>query len=198
MSYVSKPHDLVREVHVKYGHGCHSLHDGDCAWQNARIVSPSRLESRSVALLVDRVLLHEYRGDGFESYTEIYVLSVAYPTLYASATISLETNPPIRRWHEDVVLLTAAKVHIAEALTIFKSLDSIDREHTSPQSSMQFVKGWLAKTYGASLDDAGYDTAYRVAGSLHFHDEVCHALCRSGIGAAYVIFINSRQIIVEI
>ena len=87
MNYVSKPHDLVREVHVKYGHGCHSLHDGDCAWQNARIVSPSRLEYRSVALLVDRVLLHEYRSYGLESDPEMNVLTITYPTLYASAAV---------------------------------------------------------------------------------------------------------------
>lgn len=87
MSYVSKPHDLVREVHVKYGHGSHGLHDGDCAWQNTSIVATTSFEYRGITLFVYSVLLHQYRSDGFESDPEINVLSVAYPTLYASAAV---------------------------------------------------------------------------------------------------------------
>ena len=75
---------------VKYRHGGHRLDDGDGTGQYAGIVPAAHVHCDRMPRLVYGLLCHEQRCDRLEGHTEVDVLAVADPSLYAAAVVGLE------------------------------------------------------------------------------------------------------------
>ena len=84
------------------------------------------LEGGGLPVEVDRLLLAQQGGHGFEGYTEVDVLPVAQSALNAAAVVGAGDDAAVAVGHKHVVLFTAACADSGKALAILKTLDVID------------------------------------------------------------------------
>ena len=96
---------------------------------------------------------------------------------------------------KDIILLTSAGNNSGKSLAIFKTLHGIDSEHGSTQLCMKLVKLWLAQSYRATLDDAGDDSANRIAVSLYLGNEIFHLLRLPLVRTAHRIIFYGVEVI---
>ena len=63
---------------------------------------------------------------------------------------------------------------------------------------MQFAEGRLTPSYGTSLDDTGNDSTYGITVCLDLTNESGHLFCHTSIGAANVVAVYEREVVVGI
>ena len=123
--------------------------------------------------------------------------SMMYASLYATRVVGAGVDAAVVIV-EDVVLLGAAGCHTCEAFAVLESFDGIDAEHGSSQSSVQLVKGGLAKAYGTTLDDASDDATDGVALRLDFGNKGLHGCCLCRIGATDSIGLGEGEFVLVV
>ncbi len=116
---------------VKYRHCGHRFDNGYSTWQDTWIMTSASSQSGRLSVDVDCILRLQQSGNGFESHTEIDVLTIGNSALNAATVILNGRNTTIYRT-KDVVLLRASLGDAGKALTILKALDSINAKHGSP------------------------------------------------------------------
>ena len=84
-----------------------------------------------VAFQVYRLLLLQYCRYGLECHPEVYVLSVADASLYASAAVGEGGDGAVGRGDEGIVLFAASLGCSGKSLSVFKAFDGVDAHHGS-------------------------------------------------------------------
>ena len=97
------------------------------------------VDGGGAALEVDRRLLHEQGGDGFEGNAETDILTVADAALDAAAVVGGGGDAAVVV-DEDVVDLTAAMAYNVEAVANLKAFHGIDAEHGGTELGVEFAK----------------------------------------------------------
>ena len=157
-------------------------------------------EGGGAALRVDRLLLTQEGGHGFEHHAEVDVLAVADAALDAATVVGHGGNGGGvgGRRDEGVVLLAAALVDAAEAGTVVEALGGIDAQHRLGERGMELGELRLADAWGTAADDAGDDAADGVAVGFHLGDECFHLAGLLRVGTAHCVLLGHCEVVVAV